>query len=413
MSSTSGMDGDGLTKRSYESGMMTSKSSSIENARRFLYDEDEELPASPANIPISGSSAFPPFPTPSKSSTNLSNGGRRVNPVAAAFYSTLTTCRGYGAKRVGLMICGVGLLIGTIWGISAVVGDNPSKESASPHRIRDIHEKVLGEGLTSQETLEDPGTPQYHAVQWLANVDGAKLRAGDPYLLQRYVLAVLYYSTSGAEDHVSPNGNWADQTSWMSASGFCGWTGVECGLDPAGPTFDGNGVVTSLNLTKNGLSGSLPSELSGLDGLLRLDLSNNGLVGTLPKSLSSLSNLLDLILRQNELSGNLPSEYGLGFGSLRQLSLGDNQLKGTIPKEIEHMSNLMALGLENNELVGHIPDLQDLQKLTKLYLESNNLDGPFPNSVTRLTSLVEINLSQNHITGVLPDEMGQLSRLGT
>lgn len=310
------------------------------------------------------------------------------------------------------MICGVGLLVGAIWGISTAVGSKASQESVNPNRVRDIHTTILEQGLTSQETLETPGTPQYHAVQWLANVDGAKLRAGDPYLVQRYALAVLFYSTSGTEKHVKPVGNWKDQGSWMTSSGFCSWLGVECEMDPQGPTFNGNGVVTALNLSHNGLAGSLPSELAGLDGLLTLDVSGNEMIGTLPKSLGNLSKLRDLNLRKNQFSGTIPSEYGVGFSSLRQLNLGDNQLRGVIPEQIQHMTNLMALGLENNQLEGHIPDLRDLQKLKKLYLESNNLDGPFPSSVTRLTSLVELNLSQNHITGVLPEELDQLTRLG-
>ncbi|KAG7338986.1 RHS repeat-associated core domain containing protein [Nitzschia inconspicua] len=409
MSSKIGLDGDGLTRRSNDSGIAAS-TSAIESARRFLYDEDEEPPLAPANIPISGSSAFPPFPIAPKGHTNLSR-SKRVNPVSAACISTFSTCRGYGAKRLGLLVCGIGLLIGSIWGISAAVSGKQSNESANPRRIQDIYNQISELGLTSQETLDTPGTPQYNAVQWLANVDGAKLRAGDPFLMQRYILAVLFYSTAGTEEHVSPVGNWNDQTLWMTSSGFCSWFGVKCELDPAGPTFNGNGVVTALNLTQNGLAGSLPSELAGLDGLLRLDLSQNSLTGTLPKSLASLDKLLNLFLRRNELSGILPSEYGVGFGSLRQLSLGENNLRGPIPKEIEHMTNLLALGLESNEFEGHIPDLRDLQKLTRLYLEANKLDGPFPSSVTQLTSLVELNLSENHITGVLPEEMEQLTRL--
>jgi hypothetical protein len=396
MNSTGEGDGDGKVR------------TSIESARRFLYDEDEELPALPANTPISDNTAFPSFPTARSGSTQSKS--KRVNPFAAACLSTLSTFRGYGCKRLCFIISGTALLLVCVWGIVIAARDKRSKETANPHRIRDIQSRILEIGLSEKEILETPGTPQFHAVRWLANLD--QTNTGDPYLVQRYILAVLFYSTSGTEEHISPLGRWNNQKSWMTSSGFCGWVGVECELDPKGPTFDGNGVVTSLNLTLNGLAGSLPSELEGLEGLLRLDLSDNALVGTLPKSLGNLKNLLDMILRNNELSGYLPSEYGVGFRSLRQLSLGVNKLKGYIPKEIQHMTNLLALGLEGNEFAGHVPDLEDLQKLTRLYLESNKLEGPFPESVTRLTSLVELNLSQNHLTGYLPSEIEKLTRLG-
>ncbi|KAL3919541.1 MAG: hypothetical protein SGILL_003704 [Bacillariaceae sp.] len=393
----------------------SSTSASIENARRFLYDEDE-VPA-PANTPLphGGSTAFPPFPTPrtgGTSGTNLSKGNnKRMNPVTAACMSTLTTCRGHGSKRTMLLMGGVALLLVSIWGITAAVGGKSDEESVKPHRVKDIHAKILELGLTSQETLEAPGTPQYHAVQWLANVDKQKLRASDPYLMQRYVLAVVFYSTAGTEDHVAPVGNWKDQTAWMTSAGFCSWHGVECALDPQGPVFDGNGVVTSLDLNHNGLAGFLPSEIGGLDGLLKLDLSVNELSGTLSKSLGNLSKLLDLILRENAFTGVLPSEFGLQFGSLRQLSLGENQLKGNVPSEIQHMTNLIELGLANNQFNGRVPDLRDLQKLNGLWLEGNNLDGPFPESITQLTSLVELNLSSNHITGMLPTSLDKLTAL--
>jgi hypothetical protein len=409
----SAREGDGITRRGAdENPMATSTSSSIENARRFLYDEDEVPAGNPSNtpLPMGNSAAFPPFPTPRAGSTNLSKRNDRMNPVAAACMSTLTTCRGYGSRRLLLLMGGVGLLLVTIWGISAAVS---GKESVKPQRVQEIHAKVLELGVTSQQDLETPGTPQYHAVQWLANVDKQKLRANDPFLIQRYILAVVFYSTAGTEEHIEPIGNWKNQSLWMTSAGFCSWYGVECALDPNGPVFDGNGVVTTLDLNHNSLSGNLPSEIAGLDDLLKLDLSVNSLTGSLPMSLGKLSRLMDLILRENQLSSTLPTEYGLHFSSLRQLSLGENHLRGSIPRQIEHMTNLMELGLENNQFNSYVPDLRDLVKLNGLWLEGNMLDGPFPESVTKLTSLVELNLSGNHITGVLPTALDKLTALGT
>jgi Leucine-rich repeat (LRR) protein len=408
--------GHGMTRRTPEGGYITSTSSSIENARRFLYDEDDDLPitGNPANtaLPVSVGTAFPPAPSRG-GTTNLSkvNNNRRVNTFAAACMATCATCRGYGSKRLLLLIFVVGVLLGSVWGILALV--KSEGEQVNPRRVNGIQAQITAEGFTSESDLATVGTPQYHAAQWLANVDGAKLRANSPHLMQRYALAVLFYSTAGTEEHVHPQGNWNSQTSWLSGSGLCAWEGVECGMDPNGPHFDGNGAVTALNLTSNGLAGSLPSELKALTSLSRLDLSKNSLVGTLPEALASLRELKDLILRENKLSGIIPIDYGLKFSNLRQLSLGLNKLHGGIPRQVEHMVNLRALGLEHNELEGTIPELEDLNKLKQLYLEGNKLNGPFPSSVSKLTGLVDLNLSDNHLTGFLPPEMEKLTRLGT
>jgi hypothetical protein len=50
--------------------------------------------------------------------------------------------------------------------------------------------------------------------------------------------------------------------------------------------------VQSLNLTSNGLAGTLPDELSMLQLDIRvLDVSDNSIEGTIPASLSNLRNL--------------------------------------------------------------------------------------------------------------------------
>jgi hypothetical protein len=420
MSSGSSVDsGDGLTRRTPEGGYITTTSASIENARRFLYDDDDDPPMSignPANTPLGVGKPFPP-PPPHRGgkATNLSKGGggsnnRRLNNFTAACLATCGTCRGYGSKRLLLVIVGVSVLLAATWGIVALVTSDA--EHVNTRRVNSIHAMIIDQGITSEADLESVGTPQYHAVQWLANVDGAKLRVDNAHLMQRYVLAVLFYSTAGTEEHVHPEGNWNSQQAWLSSSGYCIWEGIECETDPNGPRFDGNGAVTALNLTSHGLAGSLPSELNALRSLTRIDLSRNALIGALPESLASLKELKDLILRENQLSGTIPTDYGVKFSNLRQLSLGWNKFHGGIPRQVEHMVNLRALGLEHNLLEGVVPDLEDMSKLKQLYLEGNKLTGPFPSSVTKLTDLVDLNLSENHLTGFIPSELEHLTRLG-
>jgi hypothetical protein len=287
-------------------------------------------------------------------------------------------------------------------------------------------------GLTSQTDLDDPNTPQYHAVQWVSNHDGAKLRPEDPLALQRYALATLYYKTSGTEDMNDPAtaGRWIEADQWLTKSGICAWHGIVCDggdaseesgeIDTNNETNTNNdnkkedrhGSVQTLELHDNELRGGLPSELSALTDLYKLDLSHNALTGTLPKSLGSLDRLRELDLRDNHITGTIPNTYGHDMSNLRQLILRDNHLEGEIPTEIEHMVDLRILELGRNGLTGKVPGLDDLTKIRELVLYENKLEGPFPESISKLTSLVVLNLSHNHFTGVLPEELSQLTRLG-
>ena len=50
---------------------------------------------------------------------------------------------------------------------------------------------------TNLHPLYNPQSPQYLALDWISNIDQLRLRNDDPRIIQRYVLAVLFYSTGG------------------------------------------------------------------------------------------------------------------------------------------------------------------------------------------------------------------------
>ena len=79
----------------------------------------------------------------------------------------------------------------------------------------------------------------------------------------RAVLRVFYNATGGA--------NWADNTAWLSNAPLSAWHGV---------ITDANGRVTSLSLSANGLTGTIPPELENLDQLQVFDIRNTGLCVT-------------------------------------------------------------------------------------------------------------------------------------
>jgi hypothetical protein len=82
--------------------------------------------------------------------------------------------------------------------------------------------KLIGPLVTDNiQTLQDPTTPQYLALDWLANVDGYK--ASDDFFItpeqvfiERYVLALLYFSTNGRF--------WTNQYNFILPRSICDWS---------------------------------------------------------------------------------------------------------------------------------------------------------------------------------------------
>ena len=210
----------------------------------------------------------------------------------------------------------------------------------------------------------------------------------------RDVLIALYRSTNG--DY------WTYNSNWLSDAPLNTWHGV---------TTDENGRVTRLELSYNGLSGTIPSELGTLLHLERLLLNGNNLSGQIPPELGSLIKLTGLSLCCNSLSGTIPLELG-NLINLSFLSLNDNQLEGVIPSELGNLTNLTSLSLFSNQLRGTIPlELGKLTNLTELSLDSNQLHGTIPPELGNLTDLAVLWLDSNQLYGTIPPELGNLTEL--
>ncbi|XP_057796940.1 receptor like protein 27-like [Salvia miltiorrhiza] len=102
--------------------------------------------------------------------------------------------------------------------------------------------------------------------------------------------------------------------------------------------------------------------LKGLDQLLRrllktfttIDLSSNNFSGSIPDSIGNLNSLRYLNLSHNNLTGHIPASLG-NISVLESLDLSSNKLDGRIPSELTRLTFLAKLNLSMNDLVGQIP----------------------------------------------------------
>jgi hypothetical protein len=179
--------------------------------------------------------------------------------------------------------------------------------------------------VSDTESFSDPQSPQTRALDWLANRDGLKLEVNAPNLIQRYTLAVLFYSTGGE--------NWRRDLNWLSDEHECQWN-AEGGIRSC--TQDNE--VKDISLWNN-LKGSIPNELGVLTKLEILYLARNSLQGTIPTQLGLLTDLTYIGLHVNSLVGSVPSIFMGNLTKLKTIYLQKNYLTGTI-RRVEPLCQL-------------------------------------------------------------------------
>mmetsp|Transcript_16415 Transcript_16415/g.35487 ORF Transcript_16415/g.35487 Transcript_16415/m.35487 type:complete len:654 (+) Transcript_16415:85-2046(+) len=254
--------------------------------------------------------------------------------------------------------------------------DNPSPRPTNsptfpPTRVHSDQHKIILQLL--DPFLQGNGfnaRPHYHAVEWLEAtsfnetgsfdlspwIDMSEDAVAGPLpleqeerLVQRYILAVLYFSTGGTlslTEEEEPSTGWEDGSNFLSDKHECEWSSPK--KLNLGVTCDENKRVVEINLTNNSLSGTLPKELRGLTHLRKIDLSDNfNIGGPLPQDLGHLSNLRELLMAHNAFTGTFPSSYG-NMTLLKVLDLADNDLVGSIPSEVVQMTDLSNILLSQN-----------------------------------------------------------------
>lgn len=118
------------------------------------------------------------------------------------------------------------------------------------------------------------------------------------------------------------------------------------------------------------------------DVIEHINISRNQITGHIPSIIGAFESLSYLDLSRNSFQGNVPQSFG-DLKGLDNLDLSYNNLSGVIPKSLEILSHLKFLNVSFNKLSGDIP-----------------ASGPFAN-FTAKSFLGNVALCGNPIFGVL------------
>ncbi|KAK1361928.1 Lrr receptor-like serinethreonine-protein kinase erecta [Heracleum sosnowskyi] len=133
----------------------------------------------------------------------------------------------------------------------------------------------------------------------------------------------------------------------------------ELHLDVMEGTITSNDGMLTFTMEINDLIVNWKNAIQGLPSLKRylytlLDLSKNKLSGEIPTSLGNLKGLKLLNISNNRLSGCIPQSFG-DLESIETLDLSNNNISGTIPQSFRKLNQLSVFDVSNNKLSGKIP----------------------------------------------------------
>jgi Leucine-rich repeat (LRR) protein len=264
---------------------------------------------------------------------------------------------------------------------------------------------AVEDGQTPAEYFADTTTPQYLALQWMAEQDMEfDIFSKDRLIvLERYVATLMYFSTNGPT-------RWVDSLNFVTSSlSVCDWQNATSGR---GISCNQDSFIDVLDIDSNNLQGPLLWELSLISSLFKINLSYNDMYGSLPIEWSSLTGLRVLWLEDNGIAGTLPQGYWSALLNLEYLHLDHNEFSGTLPTEIGNLTKLNTLRVNRNLLSGQQPS--EYSRLTNLQtydVSGNKLRGTIPTQYGLLNNLEYLYFNENEFTGTLPTEIGNLTKL--
>jgi len=232
--------------------------------------------------------------------------------------------------------------------------------------------------VSGDAPLQSVSTAQFQAANWLINEDELTICPEDEKVIQRYILAIFYFSTLGdnwteCSRNDSTCGSLANdfegQSPYLSGSSECEWAGSSCDEEKC--------IISIIFEEGNNVSGTLPQELGDLEGLEIISLETQQLGGRIPASLSNAKSLRIIDFDFNSLTGAIPEEI-FTISTLEQLDLNNNQLTGTMSNSISQMTSLIFIQLHFNGFSGTIPEGIAAIPLLVAEFQGNQFTGDMP-----------------------------------
>ena len=142
---------------------------------------------------------------------------------------------------IGLVLVAIGSAIGILLRSMIRNEQHPNKNSNSnevlptdtPTALSDLEfARDIFTLLSEEDALLNESTPQYKAVWWIAHEDPSNVivmvrnkTQSSWLMIERYVMALLYFSTDGP--------HWFVQNDFLGNTSICDWEGIECNQDGA------------------------------------------------------------------------------------------------------------------------------------------------------------------------------------
>jgi Leucine-rich repeat (LRR) protein len=335
-------------------------------------------------------------------------------------------------RQIAAITIAILVLVAIIVGVTTGLLLNPRPSTPTPAPTIPPTSEPGGLFLQSlppytKASLLNEKSPQSRAFNWVTTNDTVPWRdeGNDTSkrlsrMLQRFVLATLYFSTDGET-------SWLERQNWLNRTGSeCDWRGCCCGprckqfeFDASPDDYFGNESdstsLTGLFLSDNNLLGTLPREMWLLRNLQRLDLNRNNLQASIPSQVADLRGLVTLRLADAVITSGIPTQLGL-MTNLVDLTIGspdpESAMPGTIPTELASLTALAGLQLYGVNLNSSLPsELWTLTLLEWLHLHANKLTSSLPSDLGNLTNLQSLKLDRNALTGPIPVEWGNLAAL--
>ena len=188
------------------------------------------------------------------------------------------------------------------------------------------------------------------AMSWFLYNDTVTIKH-ESELVARFVLVVTYFNNGGASQ------TWMNSEHWMTSYHVCLWYGVQCNHQ-------------NHNSNQNNIE------------IIEIDLSDNGLDGSIHLAWTLLDKCKSILFNSNQLNGTIPGTVFGNILSLEYLYLQNNLLSGTIPETLKSITSIHTT----------------TSSLSTLFVQGNsNLTGAWPIKFCPSSSSNDI--SDNATTG--------------